>query len=74
MADVTDIENARKWLNESCHCAHVRTVMRRALEYAEAVEQAGLNSLTISGQDLYEFLTDERVRAAFVKAFPQPTL
>ena len=74
MAEVTDIENARNWLNEHCHCAHMRTVVRRSLEYAEAVERAGLNSISISGQDLYEFLTDERVRAAFVKAFPQPSL
>ncbi|HUU85209.1 MAG TPA: hypothetical protein VM243_17050 [Phycisphaerae bacterium] len=74
MEEVTDIQNARNWLNEACHCAHMRTVLRRALEYSEAVERAGLNCTTIAGQDLYDFLTDERVRAAFVKAFPQPSL
>jgi hypothetical protein len=52
----------------------MRAVIRRALEYAEAVERAGLSSINTSGQDVYEFLTDERVRAAFVRAFPQPTL
>jgi hypothetical protein len=74
MPEVTDIENASNWLNVHCHCAHLRTILRRSLEYAEAVERAGLYNTTVSGQDLYEFLTDDRVRAAFVKAFPQPTL
>jgi len=74
MSDISDIENARNWLNESCHCAHMRAVIGRAMEYSEAVERSGLNPIAIGGQDLYEFLTDERVRAAFVKHFPQPTL
>ena len=74
MAEITDVQNARNWLNEACHCAHMRTVIGRSLEYAEAVERAGLSTISVTGQDLYEFLTDERVRAAFVKSFPQPTL
>jgi len=74
MGGVSDSENARNWLNETCHCAHLRTVIGRALEYCQAVEKAGLNPVGVTGEDLYEFLTDERVRAAFVKSFPQPTL
>ncbi|MHC4064943.1 MAG: hypothetical protein ACYSUI_10635 [Planctomycetota bacterium] len=74
MAEVTDIENSRNWLSKTCHCAHMRTVMGRSLDYADAVERAGLSTINITGEDLYEFLTDERVRAAFVKHFPQPTL
>ncbi len=74
MAGPSDVENARNWLNEACHCAHMRTVISRALEYSDAIEQAGLNPIAITGHDLLEFLTDQRVRAAFVKSFPQPTL
>lgn len=74
MDDVNDVQNARNWLKEHCHCAHLRTVIGRALDYSEAVENAGLNPIQTSGQDLYDFLTDERVRGAFVKSFPQPTL
>jgi hypothetical protein len=74
MSDINDVENARNWINETCHCAHMRAVIGRALEYSEAVERAGLNPIGVTGQDLHEFLTDERVRSAFVKSFPQPTL
>ena len=74
MCKISDVDNARNWLKTACHCAHLRTVIGRALEYSDAVENAGLSPEAIAGQDLYEFLTDERVRAAFVKHFPQPTL
>ncbi len=74
MDQISDVQNARNWLKEACHCAHLRTVVSRALDYSEAVERAGLDPVNLTGQDLYEFLTDERVRAAFVRAFPQPSL
>ena len=74
MPEVSDVENARNWLNEACHCAHLRTVIGRALEYSEALERSGLDPIAITGHDLYEFLTDDRVRGAFVKNFPQPSL
>jgi len=74
MTAVSDIENAQNWLTTNCHCAHVRTVIGRALEFSEAVERSGLSPAGLTGQDLYDFLTDARVRAAFVKHFPQPTL
>ena len=74
MQQISDTQNARNWLADSCHCAHIRTVMNRALDYCEATERAGLNPIHITADDLYEFLTDERVRDAFVKHFPQPSL
>ncbi|MCP4246008.1 MAG: hypothetical protein GY778_03070 [bacterium] len=74
MPEVTDLQNARFLLKETGHSAHERTVLGRAIEYAEALERAGLNPVNINGEDLYEFLTDERVRTTFVNSFPQPSL
>lgn len=69
-----DIEMARIWLTENCHGTHVRHVLERALEYAAAVQRAGLCTDATEGEDLYRFLSDPRTAAARRDSFVEPTL
>lgn len=70
----SDVEQARDWLLENANGTHVRHVLERGLEYAEAVERAGLSLEMIEGDDLYQFLSDPRAAAARTKALHEPTL
>lgn len=57
MKKSSDVEAAREWLREHQYATHVRFVLERGLEYADAVERAGLCMETVDGDDLYRFLT-----------------
>jgi len=70
----SDVELARDWLLVNANGTHVRHVLERGLEYAEAVERAGLSLEMIEGEDLYQFLSDPRAAAARTKTLHEPTL
>lgn len=72
--DAADVDGARAWVAENCHCGHARHTLLLALDYAAAVEHAGLVPDVFGADTLLEFLTDDRTRQAFVQCFPQPTL
>lgn len=72
--DITDVERARDWVRQYCHRAETRHTLLAALDYAAAIERSGLAPDTFSGDDLFEFLTNDLTREAFVEHFPQPTL
>jgi NifB/MoaA-like Fe-S oxidoreductase len=74
MTNTHDVDVAREWLREHCHRAEVRHVLMRALEYAEAVESAGLCPEMNDGESLYQFLTDPATAAARQHAFVAATL
>lgn len=73
-ADIADVERAREWVREYCHRAETRHTLLTALDYAAAAERAGLPPDVFTGDDLFEFLTNDRTHDAFVRHFPQPTL
>lgn len=74
MISADDLAEARAWLASGCHDAHLRTVLRRSVEYAEAVARAGLCVEMVDGDDLHGFLTDEAVSGALPRHFCQPTM
>ena len=69
-----DIEEAREWLEAMGHATHIRHVLERGLDYAEALERAGHCLETIDGEDLYKFVTDPRTDSARRSAFVEPGL
>lgn len=70
----SEIEAARRWLDEMCHHAGVRQTLDRGIEYVEAVERAGLAVRATCGDELYDFLSDPAVATARSRAFVEPTL
>lgn len=70
----SDLREARAWLLENAHGTHVRHLLERGLEYAEAVEQAGLSLEMVEGDDLYQFLADPRTATARTERLHGPTL
>jgi hypothetical protein len=74
MISVEDLAKARAWLAGECHDAHLRTVLQRCIEYAEAVDRAGLCIDMVNGDDLHDFLADEAVTEAVPRHFTQATM
>ena len=72
--EMLDIERSRRWLEQNCHHGQIRHNILRAMDYLEAVERAGLNSVNTSGDELYEFLTDPSTTDARIRTFVEPTL
>lgn len=71
---MADLQAARAWLLENAHATHTRHLLERSLEYAEAVERAGLSIEMVEGDDLYRFLADPRAAAARTELLHEPTL
>lgn len=74
MRNMNDIEQAREWLLRHPHATHPRWVLERALEYAEAIERAGLCLNSVEGEDLYRFLTSAEAQAARRATLVEATL
>lgn len=74
MRNMGEIDQAREWLLRHPHATHPRWVLERALEYAEAVERAGLCLKSVEGEDLYRFLTAAEAQGARRSTLVEATL
>ncbi len=73
-APPSDLAAARAWLLENVHGTHVRHLLERGLEYAEAIRRAGLSTEMVEGEDLYQLLADDRTASARAELLHEPTL
>lgn len=69
-----DIGTAREWVAKHAHETHVAHVLNRALDYAQAIESAGLCLEMTDGEDLFRFLTDDGVAEVRRTTFVSVTL
>lgn len=74
MRNLDEVHQARQWLLGHSHATHPRWVIERALEYAEAIERAGLCLKSVEGEDLYKFLTSDDAQAARRATLVEATL
>jgi hypothetical protein len=67
---MVEINEARRWLAENCHAAHVKHMLERGLDYYEAVVRAGLCTDLTEG----DVLSDAESARSRSRHFLQPTL
>jgi hypothetical protein len=70
----TRYDDAHDWVVHHCHDLRYKKLLERGLEYARAVERAGICTDANCGDDLYDFLIDPAVYEARTRAFIASTL
>ncbi len=70
----TRYDDAHDWLLHNCHDIRYKKLLERGLEYAAAVERAGICTDANTADDLYAFLTDPGAWDARTRAFITSTL